>query len=823
MNTARFLTATVVMAFFALQGKAQQCGAGFTYFSQGTSVVYFQDSSFTMGGDSIINWSWTFGDGNNGTGPNQQHFYNAPGTYTVCLTITTAQGCINTNCQVIVVQGGGCQLSVNVLQDSTGTGLYVTASGGTPPYSYIWSNGATTFSISGLTPGLYCVTVTDANACTGTDCDSSGAPGCSPYFIYTQQSGIVTFSNYSAGVYASVLWDFGDSTTSTSFNPTHTYAASGTYYVCLSLLDAQGNTCSQYCSWVTVQPPANATLCGTVFVDNNNNGIYDSGDVLLSNEIIMIYGGGVQMTLWTDSNGYYSANVPAGTYTISYCPNNFGAIVTLPLDSSLYCGTYTVTIVANQTLCGFNFAVQYTSVLIEGSIYADLNLNGTKDAGEPGIPYQQVTIGGYSSFTNNSGNYSINLPAGTYSIQYTPQGAYAAYALTTPGTISLNATTVGNTYSGNDFGLNIPPGTTDLNVQLLPHTTVTPGFPAWYTVYVCNNGIVPVSADVTMVYDPALYYDGTTSVPAPTVDTVAHTITWTGVFVTPGGCWSAWVDFTTSAALPLGTSTFEFASAFPTTGTDIDLSNNTDTVHQVAVGSWDPNNKLSIKTNTNNPNEQLISSLNNDQEIKYTVNFENTGTGDAVNIVVIDQLSTDLDANSFQLTGSSHPCTVNRTGNQVVYTFSNIMLPPTSINPSGSHGFISFKANAVNGLATGTVISDFANIYFDFNAPVLTGNTHIVMIDPLGIQEPGNDMKQVLVYPNPVQDAAVIDYKLSAAANVTLEIMDMNGRVCEKLLNNYQQAGEYSLNWSPEIQAGVYFVKLQVNGSVSLTRITVLK
>ena len=43
--------------------------------------------------------------------------------------------------------------------------INTTVSGGTAPYSFLWSNGATTQNISGLTAGLYGVTVTDANGC----------------------------------------------------------------------------------------------------------------------------------------------------------------------------------------------------------------------------------------------------------------------------------------------------------------------------------------------------------------------------------------------------------------------------------------------------------------------------------------------------------------------------------------------------------------------------------------------------------------------------------------------------------------------------------
>jgi large repetitive protein len=55
----------------------------------------------------------------------------------------------------------------------------VNVSGGTMPYSYLWSNGATTSTITGLTAGVYNITVTDANGCVNSSCSSQVlSPSC---------------------------------------------------------------------------------------------------------------------------------------------------------------------------------------------------------------------------------------------------------------------------------------------------------------------------------------------------------------------------------------------------------------------------------------------------------------------------------------------------------------------------------------------------------------------------------------------------------------------------------------------------------------------
>ncbi|MBK6965471.1 MAG: SprB repeat-containing protein [Bacteroidales bacterium] len=92
----------------------------------------------------------------------------AAGTYTV--TITDANGCTAT-AQAIITQptalSGGAVATSSTCGNANGS-VDLSVSGGTPAYTYAWSNGATTQDLVNVVANTYSVTITDANGCTAT-------------------------------------------------------------------------------------------------------------------------------------------------------------------------------------------------------------------------------------------------------------------------------------------------------------------------------------------------------------------------------------------------------------------------------------------------------------------------------------------------------------------------------------------------------------------------------------------------------------------------------------------------------------------------------
>jgi len=149
-----------------------------------------------------------------------------------------------------------------------------------------------------LTGGAYAVsvTVTYTDPFSGTTCNAqfnlhlqmAGCEGCArPSFTWiVLDNGSVAFTNTSSncplGTVSSYTWSFGDGGTSTATDPTHAFASTGPYNVCLLVeclnSDLERICADTYCEWIGLTPrsmQANEDAQGISLVPNPSSGLFD--------------------------------------------------------------------------------------------------------------------------------------------------------------------------------------------------------------------------------------------------------------------------------------------------------------------------------------------------------------------------------------------------------------------------------------------------------------------------------------------------------------------------------------------------------------------
>ena len=122
-------------------------------------------------------------------------------------------------------------------------------------------------------------------------------------------------------------------------------------------------------------------------------------------------------------------------------------------------------------------------------------------------------------------------------------------------------------------------------------------------------------------------------------------------------------------------------------------------------------------------------------------------------MIVTDTLDADLDMGTFEQGVASHPFTVNfKPGRIVRWRFVNIQLPDSNTNEPASHGLVSFRIRPVQPLLPGTLISNNADIFFDFNPPVRTNDAVVVAETSTQVAVDSGSGQGLRVFPNPVND-----------------------------------------------------------------------
>ncbi len=274
-------------------------------FGQATGAVNLT----VIGGTGPYSYTWS-------NGATTQNLSNvAAGTYSV--TVTDAKGCTSTQNSISVTQPvaalavANSKVNVSCFGGNDGS-VNLTVTGGTSPYTYVWSNGATTANISGLSAGSYSVTVTDANGCTSVQSAISISQPAAALSVVPSASEVNCFGNATGAINLSVNGGTGPYTyawSNGSTNQNQSGLAAGNYTV--TVTDAKGCTSTQ--AAIAVTQPSAALTSGTS-VSNVNCFGNSTGSVTLT------VNGGTSPYTYVWNNGATTqnlSNIAAGTYSVT--------------------------------------------------------------------------------------------------------------------------------------------------------------------------------------------------------------------------------------------------------------------------------------------------------------------------------------------------------------------------------------------------------------------------------------------------------------------------------------------------------------------------
>lgn len=215
-----------------------------------TAAVNQNTASFTNTSVNATSYMWTFGDGSSSVEANPSHTYAADGTYTVILQATNNCGTTIVEQSVTITTAPVAAFTFNSSMGCAPLAVLFnnTSSNNTTSYSWIFEGGSPATSTDANpvttwnTPGVYLVTLTASNGAGSSTATASITVNTVPTAAFTAQTAglsvVLTNTTQNADSY---VWTFGDGGTSTESNPTHTYAATGTYTVTLVATNGCGS------------------------------------------------------------------------------------------------------------------------------------------------------------------------------------------------------------------------------------------------------------------------------------------------------------------------------------------------------------------------------------------------------------------------------------------------------------------------------------------------------------------------------------------------------------------------------------------------------
>ncbi len=231
-----------------------------------------------------------------------------------------------------------------------------------------------------------------------------------------------------------------------------------------------------------------------------------------------------------------------------------------------------------------------------------------------------------------------------------------------------------------------------------------------------------------------------------------------------------------------------------------DLQFNNANFVATVLNSYDPNDKQCHLPNNIDPFEQ--------ENLGYTVRFQNDGNYPALNVEIRDTISTQLDLSTFRLIASKHPVsyTIDPNSREIVFRFSGIQLQPSQDDLEGSQGYVTYALDELPNLPLNAVIENTAYIYFDFNPAIIT-NTTFNINGFVGLATA--EQEEITLYPNPTNDG----FYIKGLPQGEVAIYSISGQYIKHQKFDAQTKIDLS-----EMESGVYLVQVEGKGVAFISK-----
>jgi PKD repeat protein len=550
-------------------------------------LVYFDPDTTVTNLNTIGTWFWNFGDGNTSNARNTANVYNAPGLYTVQLTVTDTAGCMNTISHDILINPlpvahfdaglsncAGDTVTFNELSSSVG---YVIRwnwdfGDGNSQTVYFPDDPNVTHVYS--LPGTYNVilSITASDSCTDTESQfitihpnpvanfTYGTPVCDGNPISFQDLS----QNNGGGSLVAWNWDFGDPLSgvanySTLSNPTHQFSGTGTFTVTLTV--ATSNGCTDFYTRTVIvkaRPPVDFTTQNNC---QNNAVLFQPNTSVMNVNAIVTWS-------WNFGDGGFSvAPSPSHTYSSAGDYN-----VTLSVVDTAGCANSiikTITIVP-QPNSNFTFSqpackdseVQFISLASAQTGYIirwtwQFGDGTTQVVNAPGNPHVTHIYSSYGSFnvtltvkTNDSCTHSITKP-----IVISPNPAANFSFVTACMNSAVQFTDLSQSGGGGladwlwNFG-DPPSGSNNTSTLQNPTHTFSAAMSYTVTLIVSNSGGCKDTISKTINVHPLPVVDFTSSPGCVNDSTQFVSSTFVNATAVPTRTWDFGDGFTSTAADP---------------------------------------------------------------------------------------------------------------------------------------------------------------------------------------------------------------------------------------------------------------------------------